>query len=128
MPGPDTLDLTWARWRKSSHSSANGQCVEVAYLGSFVAVRDSKNPAGPTLVFPARARAAFLRDHGYLAAVTAQIRHDWGGRREPPPPRPREPNGRAAASKAARSGFDSRLGRLGRVRPASRAGRQEGMS
>ena len=33
------------RWRKSSHSSASGQCVEVAYLGSYVAVRDSKNPA-----------------------------------------------------------------------------------
>ena len=51
-------------------------------------------------------------DRGQLAAITA-IRHDGvGGMVPPPTPRdaPREPNGRAAASKAARSGFDSRLG------------------
>jgi hypothetical protein len=34
------------QWRKSSYSNANGECVEVAYLG---AIRDSKNPAGPVL-------------------------------------------------------------------------------
>ena len=27
------LDLTGARWHKSSHSSANGQCVETAHRG-----------------------------------------------------------------------------------------------
>lgn len=37
-------------WRKSSFSSGNGgNCVEVAFLGSSVGVRDSKNPNGPTL-------------------------------------------------------------------------------
>jgi Domain of unknown function (DUF397) len=43
-----------ARWRKSSRSSANGACVELAAAtpGS-VAVRDSKDPQSPALVFDA---------------------------------------------------------------------------
>jgi hypothetical protein len=35
------------RWRKSSHSGQDTSCVELAHTGT--AVRDSKNPAGPTL-------------------------------------------------------------------------------
>jgi hypothetical protein len=47
------MDLTLADWRKSSYSGTNGgNCVEVAYnLPGAVAVRDSKNPSGPALVF-----------------------------------------------------------------------------
>jgi hypothetical protein len=49
------MDLTRAEWRKSSYSGGNGgTCVEVARnLPNVVAVRDSKNPDGPALVFPA---------------------------------------------------------------------------
>lgn len=34
-------------WRKSSKSDSGGQCVEVR--NDLSAVRDSKNPTGPTL-------------------------------------------------------------------------------
>ncbi|MEU1983634.1 DUF397 domain-containing protein [Nocardia sp. NPDC019395] len=41
----------WA-WFKSSYSSGGQECVEVAFADrGLVGVRDSKNPAGPTLVF-----------------------------------------------------------------------------
>jgi Domain of unknown function (DUF397) len=44
------LDLTHAQWCKSSYSSANGACVEVAKnLPGIVAIRDSKDPDGPKL-------------------------------------------------------------------------------
>jgi hypothetical protein len=50
-----------SRWHKSSYSSGQGgACVEVANLGDGSrTVRDSKNPAGPTLRFTTAAWAAF---------------------------------------------------------------------
>jgi hypothetical protein len=50
-----------ARWRKSSYSGGNGgACVEVAVLpDGTMAVRDSKDPGGPKLTFPADDWAAF---------------------------------------------------------------------
>jgi Domain of unknown function (DUF397) len=45
------LDLTGTKWRKSSYSGGNGACVEVADLPEGIAVRDSKDPAGPKLIF-----------------------------------------------------------------------------
>ncbi|RKT84624.1 protein of unknown function [Saccharopolyspora antimicrobica] len=50
-------------WRKSSRSVGSGQggnCVEVAFAGPAVAVRDSKDPDGPVLAFPASSWASFL--------------------------------------------------------------------
>jgi hypothetical protein len=55
-------DLSRAKWQKSSHSSANGQCVEVARLDQAVAVRDSKTPKGPNLIFTHQAWATFIRE------------------------------------------------------------------
>jgi hypothetical protein len=46
--------LADATYRKSTRSTAAGNCVEVAALpGGHRAVRDSKNPTGPALIFTA---------------------------------------------------------------------------
>jgi len=54
------LDLSGARWRKSSRSSASNTCVEVALAGPAAALRDSKNADGPVLTFPATALTSLL--------------------------------------------------------------------
>jgi hypothetical protein len=55
------VDLSGARWFKSTRSSAVKDCVEVAHLaGGMVGVRDSKNPAGPALVFTPGEWDAFI--------------------------------------------------------------------
>ena len=56
-------DLSRASWRKSSFSGAAGSnCVEVADLDDgYVAVRDSKDPQGPALVFTPAEWDAFRR-------------------------------------------------------------------
>ena len=53
-------DLSRVRWQRSTHC-ANSSCVEVALLGSQVAVRDSKEQEGPVLIFTKAEWTAFLR-------------------------------------------------------------------
>ena len=44
------IDLSRAEWHKSSYSSQDGNCVEVATnMPGTVAVRDSKDRQGPAL-------------------------------------------------------------------------------
>jgi hypothetical protein len=58
-----TPDLSGARWRSSTYSGGNNECVEVAdNLPHIVPVRDSKRPTGPVLAFSHDAWAVFL-DH-----------------------------------------------------------------
>jgi hypothetical protein len=47
------VDLTGATWRKSTYSNGSGgDCVEATTApGGHPALRDSKNPDGPALLF-----------------------------------------------------------------------------
>ncbi|QBS43761.1 DUF397 domain-containing protein [Nocardia sp. CS682] len=58
-----------APWFKSSHSNADQDCVEVAFLGDMV--RDSKNPNGSALVFSSSAWGAFTAG---IAGVVFDLR------------------------------------------------------
>nr|WP_116046369.1 DUF397 domain-containing protein [Amycolatopsis palatopharyngis] len=53
--------LSSANWRKSRHSGAVGNCVEVAPLaGGEIAMRNSRFPGGPALIYTREEIAAFL--------------------------------------------------------------------
>ncbi|WP_405006685.1 DUF397 domain-containing protein [Kitasatospora purpeofusca] len=55
------VDLSGAEWRKSSHSDGGGGCIEVADgYTDVMPVRDSKDPHGPSLVFPSDAWQSFV--------------------------------------------------------------------
>jgi Domain of unknown function (DUF397) len=46
-------------WRKSPSSGTSG-CVEVAFVGSTVLIRDSKDKSGPHLTFSKREWSNFV--------------------------------------------------------------------
>jgi len=48
-------------WRKSTYSNGSSSCVETATVPGAVAVRDTKDPAGPQLAIPASTWSAFTR-------------------------------------------------------------------
>ncbi|MFE6859004.1 DUF397 domain-containing protein [Nocardia sp. NPDC057668] len=53
-------DLSGAEWFKSSYSGDKADCVEVAFVENVVAVRDSKAPCQPGLVFSIGAWEEFV--------------------------------------------------------------------
>jgi hypothetical protein len=58
VPAHEIVD---AVWRKSSRSTVEGNCVEVTTLpGGGVAVRNSRDPQGPALVYTRDEVSAFL--------------------------------------------------------------------
>lgn len=53
--------LSGVAWQKSGRSGAYGNCVEVAALGGDdVAVRNSRYPHGPALIYTRAEMAAFI--------------------------------------------------------------------
>lgn len=61
-------------WRKSSRSpNGTGQCVEVASTGSGIAIRDSKDQAGPVLVCDRATWAGFVAA-GYSGTYSSASR------------------------------------------------------
>ena len=75
-----TPDLSRARWRTSSHSSGNGACVQVTAAPSgIIAVRDSKDPAGPRLVFSQQTWEAFTSCPASISASRSSTPHRHGG-------------------------------------------------
>jgi Domain of unknown function (DUF397) len=58
-----------AAWRKSSYSSPSGNCVEAAQRAGGVALRDSRFPDGPALIFAGAVWDAFLRG----------VKGEWSG-------------------------------------------------
>lgn len=58
MPADELGDV---RWTKSRHSNATGACVELASLPTGeIAMRNSRFPSGPALVYTPREIAAFV--------------------------------------------------------------------
>jgi hypothetical protein len=62
MPATELTEVTGARWMKSRRSGpTGGNCVQVAFLaGGPVAVRNSRYPDGPALVFTPQEWDAFV--------------------------------------------------------------------
>ena len=59
--GTPASQLGVARWRKSQASNPSGNCVEVAALPTGdVAMRNSRHPSGPALIYTRAEVAAFL--------------------------------------------------------------------
>jgi hypothetical protein len=60
---PSAADLPVVGWQKSRRSSPQGNCVEMAQLpdGAGIAVRNSRDPQGPALIYTRAEIEAFLR-------------------------------------------------------------------
>jgi len=54
------LERTGLVWRKAQLSTNNGSCVEIASVTGKIALRDSKDPSGPVLVYTPDEWSAFL--------------------------------------------------------------------
>src|SRR5258706_5919226 len=59
MPAGEVINVTW---RKSRRSNPSGNCVELATLpdGQGIALRNSRDPQGPALLFTIAEIAAFV--------------------------------------------------------------------
>lgn len=60
--GMSATELPEVMWRKSGRSNASGSCVEIAELpdGAGIAVRNSRDPDGPILIYTVQEIVAFV--------------------------------------------------------------------
>ena len=71
MPATELSQVTW--FRSSQSGPTGGNCVEVAFLpGGDVAMRNSRHPGGPALIFTPAEWNAFLAGvaHGDFAPAS----------------------------------------------------------
>lgn len=60
--GSPASGLSEVHWRKSHYSNPSGNCVELAELADGgVAMRNSRDPHGPALIYTRAEVVAFLR-------------------------------------------------------------------
>jgi hypothetical protein len=60
--GTQATSIEGVVWRKSRNSNPSGNCVELARLpGGDIAVRNSRHPAGPALIYTTAEITAFIQ-------------------------------------------------------------------
>ncbi|MGP3922016.1 DUF397 domain-containing protein [Streptomyces sp. 8N616] len=60
--GTPATQIDDAVWVKSTYSNPNGECVELALLpGGDIALRNSRDPGGPALIYTRNEIEVFLR-------------------------------------------------------------------
>jgi hypothetical protein len=57
---PSASERESLSWLKAHSSTANGHCIEIASAIGNIAIRDSKDPDGPILVYTPSEFRAFL--------------------------------------------------------------------
>ncbi len=57
--GINAGELKEARWIKASRSDGINECIEVAAVGENIAMRNSRDPQGPALIFTRGELSAF---------------------------------------------------------------------
>jgi hypothetical protein len=62
--GVSACELPGAAWRKSSHSGAVGNCVELSWFDGQAGVRNSRDPHGPVLGVPSHALVSLVSSTG----------------------------------------------------------------
>ncbi len=78
LNGVPISDLPSLRWQKSRRSNPSGNCVELAELpdGAGIAVRNSRHPEGPALIYTVDEIAAFVlgaRDGDFDNLIASRV-------------------------------------------------------